>query len=59
MFYPVNVPDLVRRTVNGAFANDPTIPCSPRITCAPLPPLGRPTGTASSVEPGRPNDSPC
>ena len=29
MLYPVNVPDLVRRTVNGAFATDPTIPYSP------------------------------
>jgi hypothetical protein len=29
MFYPVNVPDLVRRNLNGALANDPTTPHSP------------------------------
>ena len=29
MFHPVNVPDLMRRTLNGAFAKDPTIPYSP------------------------------
>ena len=29
MFYPVNVPDLMQRTLNGAFANDPTIPYTP------------------------------
>ena len=29
MFYPVNVPDLMRRNLNGALANDPTIPYSP------------------------------
>jgi hypothetical protein len=29
MLYPVNAPGLVRRNLNGAFANDPTIPYSP------------------------------
>jgi len=29
MFYPVNVPDLMRRNLSGAFANDPIIPYSP------------------------------
>jgi hypothetical protein len=32
MFYPLNVPDLVHRNLNGAFANDPTIPHSPSRT---------------------------
>jgi hypothetical protein len=29
MLYPVNVPGLVRHNLNGAFADDPTIPYSP------------------------------
>jgi hypothetical protein len=28
MFYPINVPDLMRRTLRGAFVDDPTIPYS-------------------------------
>jgi len=29
MFYPVNVPGVMRRSLNGAFASDPTIPDTP------------------------------
>jgi hypothetical protein len=29
MFYPVDVPDLMRRNLTGAFASDPTVPYSP------------------------------
>jgi hypothetical protein len=32
MFYPVDVPGVMRRNLIGAFADDPTIPYSPRLS---------------------------